>query len=92
MSARASVPFPANEPVSEIDEVIAKLRAIRVALMADSQMMIEFTSTDAEMLVGNVLDQLDPIRTFLAENTLVGDCISFLECRRQWFVQKGGAE
>ncbi|MEZ5781841.1 MAG: hypothetical protein R3D70_09450 [Rhizobiaceae bacterium] len=40
------------------------------------------------MMIGDVLHQIYPIRTFLAENKPEGETMSFLECRREWYVQK----
>ncbi|GAA2885581.1 hypothetical protein GGQ99_005071 [Aminobacter niigataensis] len=81
----ATVPYPAQSPIDEIDDAIACLRTIRTAVIADTLGLVDYSMSDAEVMIGKVLDQLDPIRTFLAED------MPFLECRRAWFARKGGA-
>lgn len=95
-SARASVPYPAQEPTNEIDAAIAHLRVLYAALTADSQRLIDCSSLDAAMIVSEVLDTLDPIRMFLAENDFPEVETPFLECRRAWYAKsacltEGGA-
>lgn len=85
------IPYPGQEPVNEIDQVIAHLRALSLAMLADSQGLAYFTTSDAELIISDVLDLLDPIRTFLAENEFDDARMSFVECRRIWSVRKGGA-
>lgn len=86
-----TVPYPSHQPVDEIDEVFALLRAVRAALMAGSQRLIECDLSDAEVLVGRALDQLDPILTYLAESNFRNEQLPFVECRRVWFALKGDA-
>lgn len=81
----ATVPYPAHSPIDEMDAAIARLRTIRAAVLADSLGLAEYSMCDAEIMISDVLDQLDPIRTFLAEENM-----PFLECRREWFARKGG--
>lgn len=90
MVAKATVPFPGHEPADEMDEALCRLRTLRLALLASSQKIADYNPGDAEMMIGEVLGQLEPIRNFLAENTLKGEEMSFLECRREWFARKGG--
>ncbi|RUM95599.1 hypothetical protein EET67_22480 [Pseudaminobacter arsenicus] len=90
MPTKATVPYPGQEPVDEIDQAIAQLRSLRLAMLADSQGLSNFTTSDAELIICDVLDQLDPIRTFLAENEFDDVRMAFVECRRIW-ARKGGA-
>jgi hypothetical protein len=75
-----------------MDAAIARLRILYVALLGDSQMIATCDSLDASQIVNEVLDILDPLRTFLAENEFPNVSLSFLECRREWFARKGGAK
>lgn len=83
------VPYPGQDLIDEMDGALCRLRTIRLALLADCQQIASFSAFDAELMVGEVLDQLDPIRTFLAENMPQGNSMTFLECRREWFARKG---
>ncbi|CAI2936064.1 hypothetical protein [Aminobacter niigataensis] len=88
----ATVPYPAQSPIDEMDDAIACLRTIRSAVIADTLGLVDYSMSDAEVMIGRVLDQLDPIRTFLAENGFPGELVMpFLECRREWFARKAGA-
>jgi hypothetical protein len=89
-AARATVPYPSQEPIDEIDVAIGKLRVLHTALTADSLMIADCSSIDAAVIVDNVLGTLDPIRTFLAENEFPKVEKPFLECRRAWFARTGG--
>lgn len=88
----ATVPFPGHQPIDEMDEALAMLRTLRTALTADAQKLGSISSMDAEVMVADALNHLDPIRTFIAENMPDGKTISFLECRRHWYAQKGGEQ
>lgn len=88
----ATVPYSGHSPVDEIDMVFAQLRTLRLAAQADSQGINDIASADIEIMLGRVIDQLDPIRAFLAENEdFTGTETAFLECRREWFARKVGA-
>lgn len=90
MVVKATVPFPGHEPIDEMEKALGRLRTLRLALMADSQGVADYSPLDAEMMVCEVLEQLEPIRTFLAENMPKGEELPFLDCRRAWFAKKGG--
>lgn len=92
MTSNIVVPYPSNDPVDEMDDALAKLRVLRVALMADSQMLASVSTTDAELILADVLDQFGPIREFLAENTMRPGALemSFLDCRRASLARAGG--
>lgn len=89
---QATVPYPAQDPINEMDAALGRLRVLYAALTADSQRLIGCSSLDAAMIVNEVLDTFDPIRMFLAENEFPNVSLSFLECRREWFARKGGAK
>lgn len=88
----ATVPYSAHSPVDEMDMVFAQLRTLRLAVQADSMGINDLATNDIEMMLGRIVDQLDPIRAFLAENEdFDGAKTTFLECRREWFAREGGA-
>jgi hypothetical protein len=88
--AQATVPHPAQEPIDEMDVALGRLRVLYAALTADSQRLTGCSSLDATMIVNEVLDTLDPVRTFLAENDFPEVETPFLECRRAWFAKSAG--
>jgi len=92
MSSNIVVPYPSQDPVDEMDDALAKLRVLRVALIADSQKLFSMSTADAEHILADVLDQFDPIREFLAENTMRPSALemSFLDCRRASLARAGG--
>jgi hypothetical protein len=91
--AKVTVPFPSQDPLDEMDESLARLRALYCSLLADSQGLTDFSSDDACALLNDALNQLDPIRAFLAENEFDDNLrMPFLECRRAWFARKGFAK
>ena len=88
----ATVPYSGHLPVEELDMVFAQIRTLRMAVQAASQGINDLAMEDAEIMLGRIVDQLDPIRTFLAENDFPEVKMPFLECRREWFARKvGGA-
>jgi hypothetical protein len=87
---QATVPYPAQDPINEMDAAIARLRILYVALVGDSQMIATCDSLDASQIVNEVLDTLDPVRTFLAENEFRKVEKPFLECRRAWYAKAAG--
>lgn len=87
----ATVPYSAHSPIDEMDMAFAQLRTLRLAVQADSMGINDIAMVDVEIMLGRVIDQLDPIRAFLAENDDFADVQTpFLECRREWFARKGG--
>lgn len=88
----ATVPYKAHSPIDEMDMVFAQLRTLRMAVQADCQGINDIAMVDVEIMLGRVVDQLDPIRAFLAENDDFPEVETpFLECRREWFARKAGA-
>ena len=77
-------------PVSTGDAAIARLRTLRLAVTAASQHVGDLAMLDIEVVLTDVLDQIDPVRTYLAENEFSDAKWPFLECRRAWFARKGG--
>lgn len=91
-AAQATVPYPLQEPIDEIDVALGRLRVLYAALTADSQRLTGCSSLDAAMIVNEVLDTLNPIRTFLAENDFPKVETPFLECRREWYAKTAGSK
>jgi hypothetical protein len=87
----ATVPYSGHSPIDEIDMVFAQLRTLRMAAQADSQGINDLSMNDVDIMLSRIVDQLDPIRAFLAENEGFMEVTTpFLECRRDWFARKGG--
>lgn len=83
------IPYPAQEPIDSVDEVFALLRSLRCALIATSQKLVALDATDAAVILDEIMDRLDPIRSYLAENSFTDEELPYLECRRQWHLRKG---
>lgn len=87
-----TVPYPSQLPIDEMDTALAHLRVLQAACTADEMRMVDVSAADIVPILAVILDTLDPIRNFLAENDFEKVRISFLECRRQSIEKRGGTQ
>ncbi len=84
------VPYAGHSAIDQMDEVLAKFRVLRLAVRGAAQGIDTISDFDLEAALSDIIDHIDPIRTFLAENDFDDRKLSFFECRRQWFERVGG--